>query len=69
MTTRKKYPGNGKLTPELEEIRALRAQVRRLQMEKDTLKKATVDSSDQRNTPFNDVRWRLKFQRLSRSLI
>ena len=30
---------NGKLTPELEEIRALKAQVKRLQMEKDILKK------------------------------
>jgi transposase len=36
------FRGNGKLTPELEEIRALRAQVKRLQMEKDILKKATV---------------------------
>ncbi|ATX76627.1 transposase [Reinekea forsetii] len=30
---------NGKLAPELEEIRDLRAQVKRLQMEKDILKK------------------------------
>jgi len=36
------FRGNGKLTPEQEEIRALRAQVKRLQMEKDILKKATV---------------------------
>jgi len=36
------FRGNGKLTPELEEIRDLRAQVKRLQMEKDILKKATV---------------------------
>jgi transposase len=36
------FRGNGKLTPELEEIRALRAQLKRLQMEKDILKKATV---------------------------
>lgn len=34
--------GNGKLTPELEEIRALTAQVKRLQREKDILKKVTV---------------------------
>ena len=33
---------NGKLTPEQEEIRTLKAQVKRLQMEKDILKKATV---------------------------
>ena len=38
------FRGNGKLTPELEEIRDLRAQVKRLQMEKDILKKATVGS-------------------------
>ena len=36
------FRGNGKLTPEHEEIRALKAQVKRLQMEKDILKKATV---------------------------
>ena len=36
------FRGNGKLTPELEEIKKLRVQVRRLQMEKDILKKATV---------------------------
>lgn len=36
------FRGNGKLTPELEEIRTLKAQVKRLQMEKEILKKATV---------------------------
>jgi len=36
------FRGNGKLTPEQEEIRRLKAQVKRLQMEKDILKKATV---------------------------
>lgn len=36
------FRGNGKLTPEQEEIRKLKAQVKRLQMEKDILKKATV---------------------------
>ncbi len=36
------FCGNGKLTPELEEIRKLKAQVKRLQIEKDILKKATV---------------------------
>jgi len=33
---------NGKLTAEQEEIRKLKTQVNRLQMEKDILKKATV---------------------------
>ena len=36
------FRGNGKLTPEQEEIRKLKSQVKRLQMEKDILKKATV---------------------------
>ncbi len=36
------FRGNGKLTPEQEEIRQLRSQVKRLEMEKDILKKATV---------------------------
>ena len=32
------FRGNGKLTPEQEEIRTLKTQVKRLQMEKDILK-------------------------------
>ena len=36
------FRGNGKLTPDQEEIRKLKTQVRRLEMEKDILKKATV---------------------------
>ena len=36
------FRGNGKLTPEQEELRKLRAQVKRLEMEKEILKKATV---------------------------
>jgi transposase len=36
------FRGNGKLTPEQEELRQLRLQVKQLQMEKDILKKATV---------------------------
>ncbi len=36
------FRGNGKLTPEQEEIRKLKGQVKRLQMEKEILKKATV---------------------------
>jgi len=36
------FRGNGKLTPEQEEVRALRTEVKRLQMERDILKKATV---------------------------
>ena len=36
------FRGNGKLTPEQEEIRRLKSQVKQLEMEKDILKKATV---------------------------
>ena len=36
------FRGNGKLTPEQEEIRKLRSQVKHLKMEKEILKKATV---------------------------
>ena len=36
------FRGNGKLTPDQEEIRQLKSQVKRLQMERDILKKATV---------------------------
>jgi len=36
------FRGNGKLTPEQEEIKQLKSQVKQLQMEKDILKKATV---------------------------
>ena len=36
------FRGNGKLNSEQEEIRQLKSQVKRLEMEKDILKKATV---------------------------
>ena len=36
------FRGNGKLTPEQEEIRELKARVKRLEMERDVLKKATA---------------------------
>jgi transposase len=36
------FRGNGKLTPEQEELRKLRAEVKQLKMEKEILKKATV---------------------------
>lgn len=35
------FRGNGKLTPEQQELRDLRAQVKRLEMEKEILKKAS----------------------------
>jgi len=36
------FRGNGKLTPEQEEMRTLKAHVKRLEMEREILKKATV---------------------------
>ena len=36
------FPGNGKLTPENEELHRLRKEVAKLKMERDILKKATV---------------------------
>jgi len=36
------FRGNGKLTDEQEELRSLRAKVKRLEMEREILKKATV---------------------------
>lgn len=36
------FRGNGKLSPEQEQIRDLKKQIKRLEMEKDILKKATV---------------------------
>ena len=36
------FRGNGKLTPEQEEVKKRRARVKRLEMEKEILKKATV---------------------------
>ena len=44
------FRGRGKLRAEQEEIRQLREEVKRLKMEKEILKKAAVDSIDQRNT-------------------
>ena len=36
------FPGNGKLTPEQEKIKKLEAEVKRLKMEREILKKATA---------------------------
>ncbi len=44
-------PIKGKtLTPEQQHIQMLEAKIKRIEKEKDILKKATVDSSDHRNT-------------------
>lgn len=49
------FRGNGKQTPEQEEIKKLKAQVKRLEMEKRILKEATVGSNSHRNTPFHHL--------------
>ncbi len=36
------FRGNGKMTPEQEELKTLKAKVKRLEMEREILKKATV---------------------------
>lgn len=43
------FPGSGHLTPQEEEIRKLRAEVKRLEMERDILKKATAFFAAQTN--------------------
>ena len=43
------FPGSGHLTPQEEEIRRLRAEVKRLEAERDILKKATAFFATQTN--------------------
>lgn len=43
------FPGSGHLTPQEEEIRKLRAEVKRLEAERDILKKATAFFAAQTN--------------------
>ncbi len=43
------FPGSGHLTPQEEEIRTLRAEVKRLEAERDILKKATAFFAAQTN--------------------
>jgi transposase len=43
------FPGSGHLTPQEDEIRRLRAEVKRLEMERDILKKATAFFASQSN--------------------
>ncbi len=54
-------PDNPALTPEQREIQSLRAQIKRLEMEKEILKQAAVDSICQRNTLFNYLFWCFEF--------
>src|SRR5215203_3662445 len=43
------FPGSGHLAPQEEEIRKLRAEVKRLEMDRDILKKATAFFASQTN--------------------
>jgi transposase len=57
------FPGNGQMKPEQLEITRLKREVAKLKAERDILKKAAVDSTDQRNmmkimTSVEDSQWR-----------
>ncbi|MDJ1194666.1 hypothetical protein E8D95_20505, partial [Escherichia coli] len=56
------------ITPEQIEIRELRKKLQRIEMENEILKKATVDSICQCNTPFNYLFRCFELQCLSRSV-
>ena len=51
------------------EIRRLKTELKRTTEERDLLKKAAVDSIDQRNTLFHNLFGRFEFQCFSRALI
>ena len=52
-----------------DELRRLRAELKRVTQERDILKGAAVDSIDQRNTLFHNLFGRFEFQCFSRALI
>ncbi|MEA3896436.1 transposase, partial [Enterobacter hormaechei] len=62
-----KIPKASPITPEQIEIRELKKKLQRIEMENDILKKATVDSICQCNTPFNYLFRCFELQCLSRS--
>ncbi|MFT2922301.1 transposase, partial [Escherichia coli] len=63
-----KTPKASPITPEQIEIRELKKKLQRIEMENDILKKATVDSICQCNTPFNYLFRCFELQCLSRSV-
>lgn len=64
-----KTPKASPMTPEQIEIRELRKKIQRIEMENEILKKATVDSICQCNTPFNYLFRCFELQCLSRSVV
>ncbi|EMV50124.1 putative transposase [Escherichia coli 2872800] len=64
-----KTPKASPITPEQIEIRELKKKLQRIEMENDILKKATVDSICQCNTPFNYLFRCFELQCLSRSVV
>ena len=64
-----KTPKSSPITPEQIEIRELRKKLQRIEMENEILKKATVDSICQCNTPFNYLFRCFELQCLSRSVV
>ncbi|MBY3731916.1 transposase, partial [Escherichia coli] len=64
-----KTPKASPITPEQIEIRKLRKKLQHIEMENEILKKATVDSICQCNTPFNYLFRCFELQCLSRSVV
>ena len=64
-----KTPKASPITPEQIEIRKLRKKLQRIEMENKIIKKATVDSICQCNTPFNYLFRCFELQCLSRSVV
>ncbi len=64
-----KIPKASPITPKQIEIRELKKKLQRIEMENDILKKATVDSICQCNTPFNYLFRCFELQCLSRSVV
>lgn len=64
-----KTPKASPITPEQIEIRELRKKLQRIEMENEILKKATVDSICQCNTPFNYLFRCFELHCLSRSVV
>ncbi len=62
-------PSATPITPDQQRIRELEKQVRRLEEQNTILKKATVDSICQCNTPFNYLFRCFELQCLSRSVV